>query len=341
MKYQYQLRSCVWELTLACCFNCKYCGSSGGQARSDELNTQECLEIVSQLQELGCEHVSLIGGEVFLRADWAVITEALVRCGIHVSIITNGFLFTDELIAKIKQIGLESIAISLDGPEAVHDKYRQQGSFHRAEVAIHKLVENGIPTSVISTLNRENVDHLEEIYQMLCRWGIRIWQLQACSPMGNAKDGIPYVFDHAKVIRFVESHMFEAPFSMGIADNMGYYTEVEGFLRGNLSGRAVFTGCSAGLTAIGIDSVGNIRGCESMYDERFIEGNIRQKTLYEIWEDPNAFRYNRSFTPELLTGKCSNCDKGSFCAGGCRGYNYFVHGMLYEAPFCVKNTTRE
>ena len=332
----YHLHSCVWELTLACCFNCKYCGSSGGLARADELNTEECLDTIQQLYELGCKRVSLIGGEVFLRPDWSVITEALIRCGIRVSIITNGFLFSDELIAKIKQIGLESVAVSLDGPETVHDKYRQQGSFHRAEAAIHTLVENGIPASVISTLNRENVEHLEELYQMLCCWGIQIWQLQACSPMGNAKDGIPCVFDHAKVIRFVESHMFEAPFAMGIADNIGYYTEAEGFLRGNLSGQALFTGCSAGLTAIGIDSAGNVRGCESMYDEDFIEGNLRQKTLREIWEGPNSFRYNRGFTPELLTGKCANCDKGAFCAGGCRGYNYFVHGMLYEAPFCAK-----
>ena len=29
----YKLRSCVWELTLACCFRCAYCGSNGGKAR--------------------------------------------------------------------------------------------------------------------------------------------------------------------------------------------------------------------------------------------------------------------------------------------------------------------
>lgn len=333
----YHLRSCVWELTLACCFHCKYCGSAGGQARTDELTTEECLDIARQLHELGCKRVSLIGGEVFLRPDWAMIAEALIQQGIRVSIITNGFLFTDELIAEIKRIGLESVAVSLDGPEEVHDKYRQQGSFRRAETAVHTLVSNNIPSTIISTLNNENVKHLEEFYQMLRDWGISAWQLQACSPMGNAaKAGVPYRFDHAKVIRFVESHMFEAPFAMGIADNIGYYTEAEGFLRGNLSGQAVFSGCSAGLTSIGIDSVGNVRGCESMYDDCFIEGNLRQKTLREIWEDPNAFFYNRAFTPDLLTGKCASCDKSAFCAGGCRSYNHFVHGKLYEAPFCAR-----
>ena len=108
-------------------------------------------------------------------------------------------------------------------------------------------------------------------------------------------------------------------------------------LRGNLSGQAVYRGCSAGLDAVGIDSVGNVRGCESMYDERFNEGNLREKSLREIWEDPDAFAYNRKFTPELLSGACASCEAGPFCAGGCRSYNYFVHGKLYEAPRCARN----
>ena len=122
---------------------------------------------------------------------------------------------------------------------------------------------------------------------------------------------------------------------MGIADNIGYYTDDDDRLRGNKYGGSPFTGCRAGLTAIGIDSIGNVRGCESMYDERFIEGNLREKSLKEIWENPNGFSYNRDFKKTLLTGKCKTCENGPYCAGGCRSYNYFVHGRLYEAPMCA------
>ena len=55
----------MWELTLACCFGCRYCGSAGGRARADELTTAECLDAAEQLADLGCRRVSLIGGEVF------------------------------------------------------------------------------------------------------------------------------------------------------------------------------------------------------------------------------------------------------------------------------------
>lgn len=340
---QYRLKSCVWEITLACCFSCRYCGSAGGHARPDELTTAECLRVAIELKELGCERVSMIGGEVFMRRDWKEIVTGLTRLGIRVNIITNGFLFTDKLLEELKECKIESVSVSLDGPEEVHDRYRQKGSYARAIQAIAALGGAGIPVSVISTLNRENVEELPILLETLRRYPIYAWQLQACSPMGNAANGgVPYEFNPLKVLRFVTDHMREVPFALGVADNIGYFSPEEGSLRGNMSGQAVFRGCSAGLSSLGIDSIGNVRGCESMYDDYFIEGNLREKSLREIWESPEAFRYNRGFSPELLTGKCAECEMGPYCAGGCRSYNYFTqHGKLYEAPRCAKNLLKE
>ncbi len=332
----FKLRSCVWEITLACCFRCEYCGSRAGKARENELSLEECLSVADQLAALGCRRVSMIGGEVFMRRDWAQIVERLTGRGVSVCIITNGFLFEPELIGELKRVNIESVAVSVDGIEPLHDKYRQQGSFKRALCAIDALSGAGIPVSVITTLNAENAPFLEALYAELARHGIGAWQLQACSPMGNAHEGgIDYRFDPSAVIEFVKNHA-DAPFALGIADNIGYFTEDEGSLRGNLSGKAVFGGCSAGLSAIGIDSIGNVRGCESMYDPRFNEGNLRERSLEAIWTDENAFSYNRRFTPALLTGECAACPHGRYCAGGCRSYNYFVHGKLYEAPRCAR-----
>ena len=340
-KCLFHLRSCVWEITLACCFSCRYCGSKGGKARENELTTQECLRVAEQLSNLGCQRVSLIGGEVFMRPDWPAIVRALTERQIRVSVITNGYLFFGGMITRLKEAGIESVAVSLDGPEEIHDRFRQSGSYRRADSAIDVLSGSGIPVSVITTLHSGNVPYLESFYQYLLTKHIAAWQLQACSPMGNAANGgMDYRFDCNTVIDFVESKMFEAPFMMGVADNIGYFTGSEGYLRGNLSGSAYFRGCSAGLDAIGIDSVGNVRGCEAMYDSRFIEGNLREKSLREIWESPDAFAYNRKFRAEMLTGVCGSCPYGSRCAGGCRSYNFFTHGKLYESFNCARNSRK-
>lgn len=332
----YRLSSCVWEITLACCFSCRYCGSKGGHARENELTTEECLSVADQLAELGCRRVSLIGGEVFMRPDWDRIAKRLTDRGVDVAVITNGFLFSEEMTARLKNAGITSVAVSVDGPEDVHDEYRQKGSFQRAREAVRVLGAAGIPVSVITTLHSGNAGRLEELYEQMKSWPIWAWQIQACSPMGNAASGMDYRFDAGSVIRFILEHAFSAPFVIGAADNIGYYTEGEGYLRGNLSGFAMFSGCRAGLSSIGIDSVGNVRGCESMYDDVFIEGNLRARPLREIWEDPAAFAYNRGFTTERLTGRCGGCKYGKYCRGGCRSYDHFVHGKLYESPMCAR-----
>lgn len=338
---RYRLRSCVWEITLACCFSCRHCGSRAGRARENELSTAECLDVVRQLAELGCQRVSLIGGEVFMRKDWFEILRALTGSGISTAIITNGFEFSDRIISQLKDAKVESIAVSIDGNRRVHDFLRQNGSFDRALKAIDSLSAAKIPVSVITTLNSANIKCLDELYDIFVDKGnsgngIFAWQLQACSPMGNAANlDIDYRFDHMEAIRFVEKHLDDKSFAIGVADNIGYFSDSEGYIRGNKSGRAFYKGCRAGLASIGIDSIGNIRGCESMYDDRFIEGNIRHKSLRDIWEDPDAFAYNRKFTPDMLTGKCSGCKYGHKCAGGCRSYNYFTTGELYNHRECV------
>ena len=336
---KYKLTRCVWEITLACCFNCRYCGSRAGHARENELTGEECLRVADELIALGCRRVSLIGGEVFMRRGWQDIVGRLTDGGAAVNIITNGFLFNDAILSDLKTPGIESVSVSLDGTREIHDKYRQCGSFDRALGAISALSGAGIPVSIITTLHSENAPQLELMLETVKHLGIFAWQLQACSPMGNAAGGgIDHRFDFSAVMDFIDRNADSVPFSIGMADNIGYFTRADGRLRGSRSGRAFFRGCLAGISAIGIDSVGNVRGCESMYDERFIEGNLRERSLESIWNDLDNFAYNRKFTKELLTGKCAECEMGEYCGGGCRSYNYFVHGKLYESPYCARNT---
>lgn len=262
----------------------------------------------------------------------------MIRQEIRVALVSNGYLIDDGCAKKLSDMGIESIAISIDGPEFLHDAYRMRGSYRKAIDAIDRLIKYGNVVSVITTLNAENILHLESLYHELCQHKIFAWQLQACSPMGNAaKNNIEYQIDFQTVIDFVNRYGVSSPFIIGIADNIGYYSDREGFLRGNCHGKGYFLGCRAGLTALAIDSIGNVRGCESMYDDKFIEGNLRKRSLRDIWEDPKAFSYNRDFEAGLLEGKCRTCDKGPICAGGCRSYNYFDHGNIYQSIRCVRN----
>lgn len=44
----------------------------------------------------------------------------------------------------------------------------------------------------------------------------------------------------------------------------------------------------AGCKAVAIESNGDVKGCLSLQNERFIEGNIRERSLKDIWTDKKA-----------------------------------------------------
>lgn len=148
--------------------------------------------------------------------------------------------------------------------------------------------------------------------------------MQCCSPFGNAlhkRDIIPSKKELQTVCEFVATENECSTFQIAIADNIGYHTSLEYYIRGNV--KRGFTGCNAGITTIRIDLEGNVKGCESLYDENLIEGNITITSLYDIWTAPNSFSYNRKFRQNMLKGKCANCDTWEKCTAGCRSFNYF------------------
>lgn len=95
--------------------------------------------------------------------------------GINVNIITNGYIFREELISDLKKLCIESVSVSIDGSEEIHDKYRQPGSYECAIDAVRALCEAGIPVSVISTPNHENAEYLVALYETLKAYPIFAW----------------------------------------------------------------------------------------------------------------------------------------------------------------------
>jgi radical SAM protein with 4Fe4S-binding SPASM domain len=74
----------------------------------------------------------------------------------------------------------------------------------------------------------------------------------------------------------------------------------------------------------------------SMHGERrFVEGNLREKSLAEIWNADDAFAYNRKYSQTSLTGYCRVCRYRDFCRGGCTWTVYCNALQGGEGnPFC-------
>lgn len=326
MQFQYKLDSCVWELTRRCNMNCIHCGSCAGAAGKKELNRSQALYIADQLLELGCRRVTLIGGEVTLCPYWSDIALHLSRGGIICDIVTNGYGKSDEDMEAFRLAELSSIAVSVDGYQETHDYLRgRPGAFAELESFCRAVTVREIPLTAVTTITRRSLADLELLGRWLGEHDVENWQWQQVSPMGRAGERQDLCLTREDLRHLLDTYqVLRNQIPILLADNIGYYYH----------GLQRFRGCAAGLCVIGLDCEGNVRGCESLFDPRFIEGNVLERRLKDIWEDPNAFAYNRQFQVNDLTGQCANCVYGPICAGGCRSFNAF-HGSLYANPTCA------
>ena len=319
--------TCVWELTLACNLRCKHCGSFAGRSRAAELSLDECLRVADELVALGCRRITLIGGEPTLFPGWSEVGRRLVELGAQVNMISNGFTWSQKHVEQAKADGFCAVSFSLDGFQKEHDEFRSPGSFDRVVRAIDLTVSGGLPTAVNTTIHRLNALQLPQMRKFLLDRGVFGWQVQlatASGTMGQHRDLLLPPEDLLHVVpEIAELCRIPCPeLEIFVGHNIGYFGNPEAALRGSDVALPFWLGCRAGCQVIGIESGGDVKGCLSLPssahgESRFVEGNLREKSLRDIWERPNAFAYNRLFKVEQLSGFCRVCRFRDVCRGGC------------------------
>ena len=341
----YRPRFCVWELTLACDMRCRHCGSRAGKPRHDELETSELLDIAKQLSEMACKRVTLSGGEPTLHPAWDTVAKALRAGGVRVNIISNGWSWTPEHTRRAIDTGLENIAFSLDGPEDAHDGVRARpGSFGRVARAIDDCVAKGAPVTVVTHVNNLNKASLETFHAWLADRGVASWQLQVGNPSGSMRDCPDLVLDPEELLWLVPliADMKQSGPRRPVifpSDNIGYYGKYERILRDRGATICFWIGCRAGCQVVGIESNGNVKGCLSLPSARnqvdaFVEGNLRDTRLRELWTRPGAFAFNRNYDVGKLEGFCGRCRFRDICRGGCSWSAFTRSGSRFDNPMC-------
>ncbi|MBW2278961.1 MAG: radical SAM protein, partial [Deltaproteobacteria bacterium] len=184
-------RDCMWEITRACNLRCVHCMVSAGKREDNELSTDEALALADDLIAAGCTSACLTGGEPLVREDWPQIAEHLARGGVETRLTTNGQLVDEPQIERMRRAGLNTVTVSLDGTREVHDAIRQTSSgagesrYDRAIRALELLVASPLKTKVVTQIHKRNLDHLDQLHELLAELGIDGWQLQIAIPAGR------------------------------------------------------------------------------------------------------------------------------------------------------------
>ena len=331
----------IWEITLKCNLKCLHCGSSAGDARINELSTKEGLKLLKQLADLGFKGVTLFGGEPFLRRDWLIFSKEIKDLGMKLSVVSNGFVQARTILSDLVRLEVDSIQIGIDGAsESVHDKIRGvDGSFEKAVEFIRLSKKAGLSIGAITTVSKLNFKELPAISDFFIREAID-WQIQEAIPIGRCPIGMilseQEYYSLGLFIASTRKKFSSKEISATGPHNLGFHSQ---FIP-NLSLFVDWNGCRAGKTVLGVQSNGNVKGCLALSDE-FIEGNIRDKNIIEIWNDPNSFVYNRRFKKDDLGENCKDCKYIRNCKGGCLTRSTSLTGKPHNDPYCFYRIEQE
>ena len=332
---EYRPRYGVWELTNACNAKCLHCGSHSGTCRENELTLEECLRVCDELKEVGCERITIIGGEFFLHPHWDIICKRLIENGVTPAPLTNGLLLNEKNIAKLKDMGITKIGVSIDGIGEIHNYLRGvPGLFDKLIANMKRAQAEGFRVAVVTAISKVNLHQLDEMFEFMKNNDVSIWQLQMVEAIGVANKNPELEMkleDAYHLAKKIANFRRQKDLKIVTGDNIGYFCSFEPMIRDH-----PFCGCAAGRQVIGIEANGNIRGCLSVYSRpETTEGNVRERSLKEIWNDPEKFVQYRYRKVEQLTGFCAECKYNDLCRAGCSSLTYSLTGSFFENPFCL------
>ena len=103
--------------TLACNFDCYYCYEKNKTGVMTDKVQEKILELIRYHAERKSDIIYDLSKKIM-----DVCKKNNVKYSAH--ILTNGYLFTDDIITKIKECNIEFVQVTLDGPPEIHNKRR-------------------------------------------------------------------------------------------------------------------------------------------------------------------------------------------------------------------------
>lgn len=323
LKELHPLQQLFWESTLRCNVRCLHCGSDCvSDIAQPDMPKEDFLRVLDEevIPNTDPGHVMIVvsGGEPTMRRDLEDIGHALSQRGFPWGMVTNGVALTQARFRSLREAGLVSMAISMDGLEADHNWMRgTANAFEGATRAIQLAVRerNNVRThggsfvfDVVTCVNRRNIKHLSEIRDYLIHEGVERWRLFGIDPMGRAKDNPELLITDAEfqhLLTFISETRHEGKIHASYSCE-GFLGEWEGKVRDHIYQ------CAAGISVASILIDGSISACTSIRG-KYYQGNIYKDHFWQIWE--NGFKNYRDRSWMHQAEPCNNCKMWRYCEG--------------------------
>ena len=342
----------VWNMTRQCNLKCIHCYAHAKDIGSDsDLSLSEGKDLIDDLSGFGVPVILFSGGEPLVRKDLPELASYAVKKGMRAVLSSNGTLITPQIAQRLKDIGLSYVGISLDGMEAINDRFRAvRGAFVSALKGIESCKNAGIKVGLRFTINKQNAHQIPEMFKLLEEMDIPricfyhlvyagrgselVKEDLSREETRNAVDLIMdltrelYERNHPKEVLTVDNHA-DGPYLYMrlLRENPDRAREVLELLEmneGNSSG--------VGIGCVGWDG--------EVYADQFWRhysfGNIKNRPFSEIWTDTSdPLMRKLKEKKKYAKGRCAACRWLNICAGNFRVRSEAVTGDVWAPdPAC-------
>jgi radical SAM protein with 4Fe4S-binding SPASM domain len=272
----------------------------------------------------------LSGGEPLMRPDILELAEYSSSMGMRTVLSTNGTLMDTNIAQKLKEVGIQRLSLSLDGPDAIsHDAFRGvKGAYESLVNSTKILKEVNLPFQINSTITPGNIKDTEKILKVALTLGAVAFHVFLLVPVGRAKNWkeeplSPMDYENAlRLLKTKEPSLtieFKAtcaPQYQRIGRQLGLFSPRSG------------KGCLGGQGFMFVSHNGIVGACGYL---PLAAGDIRKTHPITIYKDSELFNLLRN--KENYKGSCGTCEFWNVC-GGCRARAHAEGDFLGEEPLC-------
>jgi radical SAM protein with 4Fe4S-binding SPASM domain len=198
------------NITNDCNFRCVHCAFDSGIKKYDELSLPTIKKILTQTRRLGGERIDITGGEPTLRKDLPQIIKFGKKLGFRIELVTNGSLLNRTRLVQFKKMGLDAIAISLDGIRyATYARIRKtkMKTFRRVLETIHDSVNLGFYTKINTVAFTTNLHEIPEITEFCIKNRIHEHGIYYFTPVGRGKTANSLVIPPIRWLDFMKKEL--------------------------------------------------------------------------------------------------------------------------------------
>jgi len=313
------------EVVAACNLKCTHCFAGELPRKERPLTLTELDELFASFAHMGTFRLGLTGGEPLLRHDLFEIIDLAAAHGLCPCITTNGLLITEKIAQEFGKRELVWLNVSLEGACAeTNDLIRGKGTFDRVLKHLSILSKHAHFTLAF-TIMHSNLHEIGACAELAYKVGAHTAVFRPLYPVGVARHHLelmPSFAEYNDALNLLADGEENSHFEFCSLDPFNPQTRQE-------SQSVIYQnfGCGAGNLVCSISVSGDVNPC-SFLGHGFVAGNIRERTIEDIWHNSQGFRDIRALPGNNFCGSCGN---STTFAGGCRARALVFNGSI-NAP---------